>query len=534
MATLLSRMLDRSERGSPSGPRPEFTAAPIAILAAFVFRAESFGRSMGPDELSLLLMARSILDGAFPYEIYWDVRAPLSYLIALPSAVFSDGFAALATLRLLTVFVHAGAAWTFFCLFWRTLGIPAALMGALVLLVSANLADLHQLAMPNHFVMGMSLAAFACLVSGIRGSRSCFCISALLAGALPWVMVQSALVSLGLAALAMLSVARPSPRLAWASIALLPSVVTVGAFYFCGPFDTFVATVFLAPYELIAGAIGNVPPSHWLAASKLPGSVPWTFALVLLVGAACFPIAAKKARTGSTLRYAGFLVVPAIVGFLATALTRPFPSAEYFIEAAPAAALFSSIVASELWRWRLWAMSPRVPPGTVRAIAVGSLGVVMAFPSDPWAKNVQVQTPLPLAYCNTALHWAERLGPRQTVLDLSGVCGVRIFDSGKTVHPPFTYAGNWFRSGTPWVGNADGGGVAQGGEVDQLAEALSRDSRAGVIVANGLLLDEVEQRGWETSFYDEWRLVWYRNVPGQDAGFDRLAVFVRADMLDDD
>ena len=145
-------------RGLVKNARVEFVAFPIAILAAFLFRAESFSTSMGPDELSLLVMAKSIIDGAFPYEVYWDVRAPLAYFIALPSALFDDAFAALATLRLLTVFVQAAATWTFFCLFRRALGAPAALIGALVLLVSTNMADLHHLAMPNHFVMGMSLA----------------------------------------------------------------------------------------------------------------------------------------------------------------------------------------------------------------------------------------------------------------------------------------------------------------------------------------------------------------------------------------
>ncbi len=534
--TPLSQRSNGPGRESPARARVEFIAAPIAILAAFLFRAESFGRSMGPDELSLLLMARSIIDGAFPYEIYWDVRAPLAYFVALPSALSSDGFAALAILRLLTVFVHAGATWTFFCLFRRTLGTPAALIGALVLLVSANLADLHQLAMPNHFVMGASLVAFACLVAGIRGSRTCFCLSALLAGALPWVMVQSGLVSLGLAALVMFADTSLGwkKRLAWASIALFPSAVTVAAFYLWGPFDTFVATVFLAPYELIAGVFGNAGQSHWMAASKLPGSVPWAFVLVLLVGAAWFPRVASSAAAGSTVRYAGYLVVPAMVAFLVTALMRSFPSAEYFVEAAPAAALFSSVVASRLWGCRFWVM-PRVTrhvrPAGLRVIAVVGFGVVMAFPSDPWAKKAQAQAPLPTAYCNRALEWAERLGPDETVLDLSGVCGVRVFDSGNSVHPPYTYAGNWFRSGLPFIGNADAGDVLQGG---RLREALSHGSDAGVIIANGLLLDAVEQRGWEGFFCDEWRLVWYRNVPGQDAGFDRLAVFVRGDMLEED
>ena len=184
-------------RGLVKNARVEFVALPIAILAVFLFRAESFGTSMGPDELSLLVMAKSIIDGAFPYDIYWDVRAPLAYFIALPSALFDDAFAALATLRLLAVFVQAAATWTFFCLFRRALGAPAALIGALVLLVSTNMADLHHLAMPNHFVMGISLAAFACLVAGIRSSRLGLFSSALLAGVLPWVMVQSGLVTPG-------------------------------------------------------------------------------------------------------------------------------------------------------------------------------------------------------------------------------------------------------------------------------------------------------------------------------------------------
>lgn len=111
--------------------------------------------------------------------------------------------------------------------------------------------------MPNHFVMGMSLAAFACLVAGIRGSRAGLFFSALLAGALPWVMVQSGLVTLGLAALVLFgdSSLRRTERFAWVSLAALPSVGIVGTFFFWGPFDTFVRTVFLAPFGVIEAAI---------------------------------------------------------------------------------------------------------------------------------------------------------------------------------------------------------------------------------------------------------------------------------------
>ena len=518
--------------------RVEFVAFPIAILAAFLLRAESFGTSKGADELSLIVMAKSIIDGAFPYEIYWDVRAPLAYFIALPSALFDDAFSALATLRLLTVLVQAGATWTFFCLFQRALGAPAALIGGLVLLVSTNAADLHHLSMPNHFVMGMSLAAFACLVAGIRGSRLGLFVSALLAGALPWVMVQSGLVTLGLATLVMCGdlALRRTDRFMWLSLAALPSVVIIGAFFFWGPFETFVRTVFLAPFGVIEAAIKNNLWSHSITTAKMPGSVPWAFVAVVIVGAVSFRRVVRQAPADSALRYAGFLVVPAMLGFLAIALIRSLPSPEYFIEAAPATALFSSIVASRLWHWRLWkrpSLTQHLRPAGFRVIAVGCLGVVMALPSDPWAKEGGSQTPLPTAYCDSAVEWAERLGPRETVLDLSGICGLRILDTGKALHPPFTYAGNWFRPRTPWIGDAISGDGSEAGAVARLREALAHDSAAGVIVANGLLLGEVEQREWESFFYDEWRLVWYRYVPGHGAGFDRLAVFVRSDTLDE-
>ena len=527
-------------RGLVKNARVEFVAFPIAILAAFLFRAESFSTSMGPDELSLLVMAKSIIDGAFPYEVYWDVRAPLAYFIALPSALFDDAFAALATLRLLTVFVQAGATWTFFCLFRRALGAPAALIGSLVLLVSTNMADLHHLAMPNHFVMGISLAAFACLVAGIRGSRLGLFCSALLAGVLPWVMVQSGLVTLGLAALVMFAnpSLRRTERLMWASIAVLPSVVVIGAFFFWGPFDTFVRTVFLAPFGVIEAGFGMDWSWRWQTPSGLLGSVPWriVYILTLIVGAVLFRSAARHAPSGSPIRYAAFLVAPVLMGFFLMALIRPLPSLDYFVEAAPAAALFAAIVASKLWRWRLWDVlrtSPRISPTTLRLIAVACLGVTMALPFVPWEKKGVAQSPLPTAYCDSAAHWIDLLGPGQTVLDLSGICGLRIFDTGKPLHPPFTYAGNWFRPKTPWVGNAVSGDSSEATAIGRLRKALARGSDAGVVVANGSLLSEVEERGWESFFYDEWRLVWYRYVPGHDDGFDRLAVFVRADMPDE-
>ena len=522
----------RLGRSSRPCPRVEFVAIPIAIIAAFLFRRESFGTSMGPDELSLLVMARSIAEGAFPYEMYWDVRAPLAYFIALPSALCPDAVTALATLRLLTVFVHAGAAWTFFCLFRRTLGAPAAAVGALVLLASANMADVHHLAMPNHFVMGVALAAFACLVAGIRGSRTGYFASAFLAGTLPWVMVQSGLVTLGLAGLVLFADApvRRIGRVTWLCVAALPSAVIAATFFFSGPFDALLDVILLAPYGAIQAAVGYDFWSQSATHSRLPGSVPWVFVSAVTVGAIWFPRAARDAPRGSPLRCAGFLVVPAVVGFLAATLIRSLPSAEYFVEAAPAVAVFAAVLASRLWHSRLWELpwlSRRLGPVGLQVTALVCLGLVLAFPSDPWKKHAEPRTPLPAAYCDTAVQWVERLGPEQTVLDLSGICGLRVFDTGRALHPPFTYAGNWFGRGLSWTGDGPGG------DVYRLREALAQGSTAGVVVANGLLLDEIGQRGWEDLFCDEWRLVWYREVPGHDAGFDRLAVFVRVEMLDE-
>ena len=526
----------RETRQPQAKVRIEIVALPIAIVATYFFRADSFATSMGPDELSLLVMAKSIIDGAFPYEVYWDVRAPLAYFLALPSSLFDDAFAALATLRLLTVFVQAGATWTFFCLFRRTLGIPGAAIGSLVLLVSINMTDLHHLAMPNHFVMGMSLVAFACLVAGFRGCRPCLFASAVLVGALPWVMVQTALMASGLAALALFgsSSLRRSERLVWLSLAALPSVVTVGAFFLWGPFDTFFRTFFLAPFGVIDAGIEKEWWSYWESASQLPSSAPWVFVylLVLLLGAVWFPGTVKRAPAGSALRYAAFLVVPVTLEYLTIALIRP-PAREYFIEAAPAIALFAAIVAARLCHWRLWEMPwvcRQVRPVALRAIAVTCLGVVLALPFDPWELRGGQRPPLPKAYCDTAVYWTKRLDSRQTVLDLSGICGLWILNTRRPLHPPFTYAGNWFRPGVPWVGNAFSGDGSESAAVARLRGALSRESSAGVIVASRSLFTEITEHGWEGFFYDEWRLVWYARVAGHDPPFDILAVLVRADM----
>lgn len=522
------------EPGSPA--RAAFVALPLTVLAAFLFRAESFGTSMGPDELSLFIMAWAMVDGIFPYDVYWDVRAPLAYLIALPSALLTDAFAGLAVLRLLTVLVHAGAAWTFFCLFRRSLGIPGTVIGVLVLLITANMVELHHLAMPNHFVMGMSLVAFACLVAGLRGRRGCFLLSALLAGALPWVMVQSGLVTLGLTALVLLesSLLRRRERATWVAIAACPSVVIVGVFFFFGPFGTFIRTIFLAPLGVVEEGMGG----SWTISNR-PGPVPWlgVYVFATMIGALQFPGLVRRAPLGSPIRYASFLVVPSVVGLGLMSFTRILPPLDYVIEAAPAAALFAAVAASRLWNWAGWASLGtfvRTCPTVLRMAAAACLGVAISFPIGPWDQKTVSgvpKTPLPVAYCDSAAHWATRLRPRQTILDLAGICGLKLLETGKAFEPPFTYAGNWFRPGTRWIGRALSGDGSEANAVTRLRTALSDKSNAGVIVANRWLLEEVERRGWQSFFHSQWRLVWHRHVPGHEEwGFDQLAVFVRSDM----
>ena len=107
--------------------RPTVAAFTGAVCAALLLR--SFAVGVGPDEFSLLTMAAAIRNGDLPYAAYWDVRPPLAYLWALPSAYAEDAVTAVGLLRLLAWAALAGAAWIFFCLFQRSLGVAPAALG---------------------------------------------------------------------------------------------------------------------------------------------------------------------------------------------------------------------------------------------------------------------------------------------------------------------------------------------------------------------------------------------------------------------
>ena len=153
--------------------RPAVAAFPFVVLASVLLRQLFVG--VGADEFSLLRMGQVLRDGSFPYAEYWDVRPPLAYLIALPSAFADDATGAVALLRMLAWLAQALAAYLFFCLFQRGVGALAAAVGAIALLATANATDLHASALPNHFVMALAVLAFALLVAGRRGRRGATC-----------------------------------------------------------------------------------------------------------------------------------------------------------------------------------------------------------------------------------------------------------------------------------------------------------------------------------------------------------------------
>ena len=532
------------EGGRPGGPggapgraaagrvRAEVAALPLFVLAACAFRAKSFVTGVGADEFSLLLMAERVRDGLFPYEGYWDVRPPLAYLFGLPSTFTPDSVRSVAALRLLALLAHAAAAWTFFCLFCRTLGIRAAAVGALVLLASASTTSLHFVVVPNHFTMALSLLAFAGVVEGLRrGSRALWFASALAAGLLPWVMVHTAPVALSLAVLAGLGGrgrGRGRRWGGWLALAALPSLAVVGSYFLWGPFEVFVRTVFLAPF----GVMGGTPASGYRFFSpeemlRVLRSAPWAplHVLVLVAGAALLPGAIRRAPPGTALRASAFLALPLAAAFLAAAAAKPPAPPEYWIDAAPVAALLAAAATAGVLGWPGWAapgLSRHVRPPVLRACLTLCLGAALILPIDPWKKAPK--PPLPgREYCDAVARWAGRVGPRETLLDLNGLCGFQVLDSGATLHPPFAFVHQWFRQlRHAWIGKALAGDGSEAASAARLVRALAPGSGVGVILSDRRLAREVRGRGREESFFREWRRVWFRRVEGRDDE-DRLS-----------
>ena len=517
--------------------RPEIASIPLIVVAVFAFRAKSLTVGVSGDEFSLLAMADAVAEGGLPYAVFWDVRPPLAYLWGMLSAYVDDTVVAIKTLRLLALSAQGAAAWLFFYLFYRQLGPLAAALGAATLLASANMAELHQVALPNHFVMALSLGAFACAVEGARRNlRPMYLVSAVLAGLLPWMMVHAVLVALAVAVVAVCGAwSRDRWAGPWLAVAALPSVALVGAYALWGPFDALVRTVLLAPVDFAAEGFGKVasslPDRDALNAVASPAMAHYV--VLLLAGLAFLPGLVAKAASGSALRLSPWLVLPPMLPVVLMASFKG-GAPEYWIDAAPTAALLAAAATHRLFAMRAWAALAgfRFLPSVLRGCA--ALYLVAALAALTRLGQDAAEPALPTAYCEAAAWWMERLEPDRTVLDTSALCGYWMLDAGASLHPPFTFTDHWFRQlDTRWVGRALAGDGSETAAAERFRMAIGSTSAAGVILADGRFCDEVRQRKWQASFSREWIRVWFRSIEGYDAEdrLSKLAVFVRRDLF---
>ena len=525
--------------------RPAIAAFPVAVVATWLLR--EFFHGMGVDELSLLAMGQALADGALPYSRYWDVRMPLAYLWGWAAVHPGDAMRSVATLRLLAWLAQVGAAWLFFCLFQRTLGRPAAAVGAVVLAAAANVTPLHALGMPNHFAMAMSVAAFACVIAGLRGGKLAYLTGALLAGALPWTMLQTSLLSGALVLLALFggwtptagsaAAARPSYalRIVWLGVAAAPTALLVGLYATAGHLDIFARTVFAAPLEVMAMRGGDGYRFFTGAEiARLLADSPWVVlqALALLAGLLWLPRAIRAAPRGSALRASACLAAPTAAGFALMAWAKPPAPPEYWIEMAPVLGLLCAVAVSNIlgrcgssaWIGR------RARPTVLKPCLAAYLGCILVLPTNPWAEPPDGKGPLPQAYCEAVERALRQLGPNETVLDTVGLCSFQILNAEAALAPPFTFTPMWLRQlELPWVGATLDGEGSRAAAVERLRRALRPTSGVGVVLADGRLLGEVRASDWRRSFHADWRMAWFTRVEGRASGddFARLAVLVR-------
>ena len=515
--------------------RPVIAAFVAAVLVSIAFR--SFVHGVGADEFSLLAMAQAMREGSLPYQRYWDVRLPLSYVWALPSAYFDDAVRSVVALRWLAWLAQALTAWLFFCLFRKTLGGAAAALGSFAVILAMNLTALHKMAMPNNFSAALALAAFACLVAGRRNRPMAYFASALLAGALPWTMAQAALAAAGLGLLALFRSPqqRWRQRLAWLAVAALPSLAIIGTYLALVPFDTFLTFLrtLAAPlgvFEMRGGGYRLFSGEDLL---RFLGNAPWAplHVLVVCAGLLWLPAAIRRAPADTALRLSPYLMVPLLLGYALLAYAKPPAPPEYVIDIAPVLGL---AVAGAAWRigaWRRWASWRRhanVRPRVFGVCATAMGAALLALPFDPWAKS---SPPLPTSYCHAASHWLQRAAPDSTVLDTTGLCAFQLLDSGARLQPPFTFPPLWLRQlNQPWVGAALTGDGTRQAAVARLRAAISPSANTGLILGEGEFLREVRKRGWDREFFHRhWRLASFQRVDGIEGGgrFDRLAIFAR-------
>ena len=446
-----------------------------------------------------------------------------------------DAVAAIKTLRLLALFAQGVAAWLFFCVFRRQLGSLAAALGAVALLASVNIAELHHLAVPNHFAMAMSLGAFASAVEGIRRNiKTMYLVSAVLAGLLPWMMVHASLAALAIAALAILGTWSNKRRWIWPwlAIAALPTIAVVGAYAIWGPFDALVRTVLIAPIDFMTEGLAKgasfFPDRETVGAGVSPEMLHYV--LLLVAGMALLPGMVRRAPARSPLRLSLYLVLPPVLPVVLMGYIKS-AAPEYWIDVAPAAALLVAVAVRGVFSLRAWATLDRfryIRPSVLRGCIAIYLGLVLVLLTGPGKEKSD--PPLPAAYCEAAAWWIERLEPGSTVLDTSALCSYWMLESNAALHPPFTFVDNWFRQlHMRWIGEALAGNGSESMALDRLAAAIGPASTAGIILADGRIYDEIRKRHWQAPFFREWKLVWFRNIDGYDPEnrFSTLAIFVR-------
>ena len=329
--------------------------------------------------------------------------------------------------------------------------------------------------------------------------------SALLAGLLPWMMVHTGLAALAIGWLAM-SGAR-SKRLwigPWLAVAALPSISVVGAYALWGPFDTFVRTVFLAPIDFVTEGFAKgtsfFPDRGTSGASASPETLHYVFLLV--AGLVLMPGLVRRASSGSPLRLSPYLVLPPTIPLILMAYIKS-AAPEYWIDAAPAAALLVAAAAHRIFTLKAWdtlAGSRYLRPSILRGCLAIYVGLVLALLTGP--ENKTTEPPLPAAYCEGAAWWIKRLGPDRTVLDTSALCGYWMLLSDASLHPPFTFTDHWFRQlHMRWVGESLAGDGSESTAAGRLGAAIGPTSTAGIILADKRIYDELRKRRWHARFF---------------------------------
>ena len=261
-------------------------------------------------------------------------------------------------------------------------------------------------------------------------------------------------------------------------------------------------------------------------------AAPWAAlqTLALVAGLVCLLPAARRAPAASALRLSPFLAAPLLLGYAVLAYAKPPAPPEYVVDMAPALGLAIAVATSKVLCWRGWMAAPIVRharPAVLRFCLVAACAVPLALPFDPWAKG---RKPLPPTYCGAADYWLQRLPTGATALDTIGLCGFRLLDRSVRPHPPFTFAPMWLRQLTqPWVGVALDGDGSVAAAAERLRSVLAPGSSAGVILADGQLLQELRERGWQRDLHRHWRMSWFQRVAGIETGerFARLAILVR-------